>query len=52
MAAVAVVLLIAIVVVVVVLVYVLRWRKKRGEDLQDNIVDGVDGLDNPVYSGK
>ena len=45
------VLLIAIV-LIVVLVYVLRERKKGGRDLQHNHVDGVDGLDNPVYSGK
>ena len=46
------VLMIAIVVIVVVLVYVLRQRRKGKGDLQHNNVDGVGGLDNPVYTGK
>ena len=49
--AVAVVLIIALVVIVVVLVHVLQW-KRREVDLQQKKVDGVDGLDNPVYSGE
>ena len=51
LAAVAVVLLIVVIVIVVVLVCVLRQRRKQ-EDLQHEKIDGVDGLDNPVYSGK
>ena len=45
------VLLIVVIVIVVVLVCVLRQRRKQ-EDLQHEKVDGVDGLDNPVYSGE
>ena len=46
------VLLIVVIMIVVVLVCVLRQRRKQADLQHEKIDDGVDGLDNPVYSGE